>query len=146
MRASLFGWISTYASLIPVIGETWMRLRSFMIMRPILRGGVANPDSISPALTAEMYRVGNPPRHYRAFISLLRNAESFELARKEYGRINVPVLLIWGNKDWSRPAERELTRSLIPHAVVKTIADGGHFLALDRPHELSELLISFVNA
>jgi pimeloyl-ACP methyl ester carboxylesterase len=145
-RSSLFGWISTYASLIPVIGETWMRLRSFMIMSPILRGGVADPKSISPALMAEMYRVGNRPRHYRAFISLLRNAESFELARNDYGRINVPVLLIWGNKDWSRPPERELTHSLIPNAVVKTIADGGHFLPLDRPQELSELLISFVSA
>jgi pimeloyl-ACP methyl ester carboxylesterase len=145
-RSSLFGWISTYASLIPVIGETWMRLRSIMIMSPVLRGGVADPKSISPALMAEMYRVGNRPRHYRALISLLRNAESFELARKDYGRINVPVLLIWGNKDWSRPPERELTHSLIPNAVVKTIADGGHFLPLDRPQELSQLLISFVSA
>jgi len=62
-RSSLLGWISTYAALIPVIGETWMRLRSFMIMRPVLLGGVADPDAISPALMAEMYRVGNRPGH-----------------------------------------------------------------------------------
>jgi pimeloyl-ACP methyl ester carboxylesterase len=126
-----------------VIGETWMRLRSFMIMSPILRGGVADADSISPALMAEMYRVGNRRRHYSAFISLLRNAESWELAQKNYGRINVPVLLIWGDKDWSRPSERERTRSLIPSVVMKTVEGGGHFLPLDRPREVSELLTGF---
>jgi pimeloyl-ACP methyl ester carboxylesterase len=142
-RSSLFSWLSTYASLVPVIGETVMRLRSFMIMRPILRSGVAQPGSISPALMSEMYQVGNRPRHYRAFISLIRNAASFEQAQKDYGRVAVPVLLVWGDRDWSRPSERERTRSLIPNVVTKTVAGGGHFLPLDRPHELLELLIGF---
>jgi len=145
-RGSLLGWISTYASLIPVIGETWMRLRSFMIMSPILRGGVADASSISPAVMAEMYRVGNRPRHYRAFISLLRNAESWELAQNDYGRINVRALLIWGDKDWSRPSERERTRSLIPNVVMETIEGGGHFLPLDQPREALDLLVRFAGA
>jgi pimeloyl-ACP methyl ester carboxylesterase len=142
-RSSLLGWMITYVSLIPVIGETVMRLRSFIIMRHVLQGGVADPNSISEALMAEMYQVGNRPSHYRAFISLLRNAESWELAQKDYGRIDVPVLLIWGDKDWSRPSEREHTRSLLPHVAMKTITGGGHFLPLDQPHELSELIIRF---
>jgi len=53
----------------------------------------------------------------------------------------VPALLIWGDQDWSRPSERERTRSLIPKVEMKTVADGGHFLPLDRPKELLELLI-----
>src|SRR6478736_5501896 len=44
-RSSLFGGIVTYASLLPVIGETVMRLRNFLIMRAVLNGGVADPDS-----------------------------------------------------------------------------------------------------
>jgi pimeloyl-ACP methyl ester carboxylesterase len=145
-RSSLFGWMTTYASLLPVIGETVMRLRSFIVMRPILQGGVADPASISPALMAEMYRVGNRPRHYGAFISLLRSAQSWELAQQDYGRVQVPVLLIFGDKDWSRPSERERTRSLIPNAVMKTVRGGGHFLPLDRPRELSELIADFAGA
>jgi pimeloyl-ACP methyl ester carboxylesterase len=145
-RSSLFGWMTTYTSLIPVVGETIMRLRSFAVMRPILQGGVADPASISEALMAEMYRVGNRPRHYRAFISLIRSAQSFELAQQDYGRIHVPVLLVFGDKDWSRPAERERTRSLIPNAVMKTVGDGGHFLPLDRPRELSAVIADFAGA
>jgi pimeloyl-ACP methyl ester carboxylesterase len=145
-RSSLFGWMTTYVSLVPVVGETVMRLRSFIIMRPILQGGVADPASISPALMEEMYRVGNRPRHYRAFISLIRNAESFERAQQDYGRVRVPVLLIFGGVDWSRPSERERTRSLIPNAVMKTVGGGGHFLPLDRPRELAELIADFAGA
>src|SRR5258707_247778 len=38
-RSSLPGWMVTVTSDIPVIGETVMRLRNFIIMKAILRGG-----------------------------------------------------------------------------------------------------------
>jgi pimeloyl-ACP methyl ester carboxylesterase len=142
-RSSLFGWIVTYASLIPFIGETVMRLRNFLIMRAVLRGGVADAKSIPPALMKEMYVVGSRPGHYRAFLSLLRNSESWETAAKDYGRIDIPVLLIWGDKDWARPSEREHDGKLIPGVQMTTIKGGGHFLALDRPQELSKAIIRF---
>lgn len=142
-RSSLLAWVVTYASLIPFIGETVMRLRNFLIMRNILQGGVADANSIPPALLKEMYLVGNRPGHYRGFLSLLRNAASWETATKHYGRIDIPVLLIWGSKDWARPSEREHHRQLIPGAQMTTIERGGHFLALDRPQDLSEQIIRF---
>jgi pimeloyl-ACP methyl ester carboxylesterase len=80
-RSSLFGFVTTYAALVPVLGETFMRLRSFPVMRPILQGGVADAGSIPPALMTEMYETGNRPRHYRAFISLLRNGRSWECGK-----------------------------------------------------------------
>jgi pimeloyl-ACP methyl ester carboxylesterase len=142
-RSSPFGWLVTYAALLPVIGETVMRLRNSFIMGAVLRGGVADASSIPPALMQEMYLVGNRPGHYRAFLSLLRNAESWETATKDYGRIEVPVLLIWGDRDWAKPSEREHDRMLIPNAQMTTLEHGGHFLPLDRPSELSEAIISF---
>ena len=74
-RSSLLGWMITVTSNIPVIGGTVMRLRNFII-KAVLRGGVANPEAIPPALLKEMYKVGNRPGHYLALISLLRNATS----------------------------------------------------------------------
>src|SRR5215467_5033834 len=113
-RSSLLGWMITGTSETPLIGGTVMRLRNFIIMKAVLQGGVADPHSIRPALLREMYAVGNRSGHYGAFISLLRNAASWEAATKVYRNINVPVCLIWGGKDWSRPSEREHDRSLIP--------------------------------
>jgi pimeloyl-ACP methyl ester carboxylesterase len=57
-RSSLFGWFVNYASLLPVIGETVMRLRNSLIMTSVLNGGVADEKSIPPALMGEMYWSG----------------------------------------------------------------------------------------
>jgi pimeloyl-ACP methyl ester carboxylesterase len=142
-RSSLLGWMITVTSETPLIAGTVMRLRNFIIMKAVLQGGVAKSRSIPPALLKEMYAVGNRPGHYRAFISLLRNAASWEAATKVYGNINVPVCLIWGAQDWSRPSEREHDRGLIPGAQMTTVEDGGHFLPLDRPQELTKLIVRF---
>ena len=142
-RSSFLGWMITYTALIPAFGETVMRLRNFIIMKAVLNGGVAEPKSIPPALMKEMYLVGNRPGHYRAFLSLLRNAESWETATKDYRRIDIPVLLIWGDRDWARPLEREHDRAQIKTVEMTTLAPGGHFLPLDRPRELTEAIIGF---
>jgi pimeloyl-ACP methyl ester carboxylesterase len=145
-RSSFLGWMITVTSETPLIGGTVMRLRNFIIMKAVLQGGVVNPHSIRPALMKELYFVGNRPGHYRGFISLLRHAASWEEATKEYKNINIPVSLIWGDKDWSRLDEREHDRGLIPGVQVVTVENGGHFLPLDRPKELQELIIRFAGS
>jgi pimeloyl-ACP methyl ester carboxylesterase len=95
-RSSLPSWLITATSEIPVLGETVMRLRNFIIMKAVLQGGVADPRSIPPELLKEMYEVGDRRGHYRAFISLLRNAGSWEAATAIYRNIKVPVCLVWG--------------------------------------------------
>jgi pimeloyl-ACP methyl ester carboxylesterase len=142
-RSSLAGWLVTYASVLPVVGETIHRLRNSLIMRAVMRGGVADANSVPAALMKEMYAVGNRPGHYRAFISLLRNGASWEAATKDYGRIEIPVLLIWGDRDWATPEEREHDGKLIPGVEMTTLERGGHFLPLDRPRELQELIVRF---
>ena len=145
-RSSLAGWLVTYASLVPFAGETVNRLRNFLIVSAVFRGGVADANAIPPALMKEMYAVGSRPGHYRAFISLLRNAASWEQAAKDYRRIAIPVLLIWGDRDWATPEEREHDRSLIPGVEMTTLERGGHFLPLDRPKELLVQIFRFAGA
>lgn len=137
-RSSLLGWMITTTSCIPVVGETVMRMRNFIIMKVILRGGVANPESIPQELMREMYEVGNRAGHYRAFISLLRNAASWETATQVYANITVPVRLVWGDKDWAHPDERKHDSQLLPIAETATIENGGHFLPLDQPGAVVE--------
>jgi pimeloyl-ACP methyl ester carboxylesterase len=117
---------------IPVVGDTVMRLRLPIIQRPIFLGGVHRKDSLPGALGREMYYVGNRRGHYQAFLSLLRHARGWEDARREYRAIDRPVLLLYGDHDWSRPAEREADARDIPGAQIRTV-EGGHFLSLDQP-------------
>jgi pimeloyl-ACP methyl ester carboxylesterase len=142
-RSSLPGWMITVTSNTPLIGETVMRLRNFIITKAVLQGGVVNPESIPPALLKEMYEVGNRPGHYLAFLSLLRNAASWEAATEAYGNISVRVRLVWGAEDWARPSEREHDRNLIPGAEKVTVENAGHFLPLDQPDAVIEQIKAF---
>jgi pimeloyl-ACP methyl ester carboxylesterase len=134
-RSSLLANTILALNNVPVLGGTVMRLRQFAIQKQIFQGGVKRNQSIPPALLKEMYRVGGRRGHYQAFMSLVHHWPEWEKARAEYGNIELPVLLLYGDGDWSRPEEREATARLIRGVQVQTV-DAGHFLSLDAPAEL----------
>jgi pimeloyl-ACP methyl ester carboxylesterase len=142
-RSSFLARLIVALADLPILGDTVMRLRQFFIMRSVLEGGVADPRRIPPQLLKEMYLVGNRKGHYRAFLNLLRNAETWETATMAYSNIRIPVLLLWGDRDWSRPDEREHDQQTVPGAKMVTVEDGGHFLPLDRPDAVIEHLLAF---
>jgi pimeloyl-ACP methyl ester carboxylesterase len=109
-RSSWLARVLLAAARVPVLGDTVMRLRSFPVIKAVFDGGMADPRRMPPRLLKEMYLVGNRPGHYRAFLSLLRNSESWERATKGYANIKIPVLLVWGKQDWARPEEMEHDR------------------------------------
>ncbi len=128
---------------VAILGPTVTRLRQYPIVRRILEGGVYRPDSMPPALAREMYEVGNRPGHYRAFMSLVHHWAGWERARAEYGSIDRPVLLVYGDHDWSRVPEREADRQAIPGAQLRVVKDAGHFLALDAPDDFVRAVRDF---
>ena len=67
------------------------------------------------------------------------------LGNGDYGLFehSIPVLLLWGDRDWSRLDEREHDRQIVPGARMATVEDGGHFLPLDRPDAVVEHLLTF---
>jgi pimeloyl-ACP methyl ester carboxylesterase len=139
-RASFVANLVCGLALVPVVGETVMRLRNRLVEKAIFNGGVAEPSAIPPQLMEEFFLTGLRPGHYKAFLSLLRNAHKWEDAQAHYQDIKVPVLLVYGERDWSRPKERKATQQHIPGSRIETVAGGSHFLSLDRPRELERLI------
>jgi pimeloyl-ACP methyl ester carboxylesterase len=137
--------ILTFAD-VPVLGTTIMRLRNRFVTDRIFMGGLSSPDALPKELAKEFYEVGNRPGHYQGFLNLLAHERQWPEARKEYPNISVPVLLVYGEKDWAPPSERARTRSLIPAVETETVRNGGHFLSLDCPHELHELITRFAGS
>jgi pimeloyl-ACP methyl ester carboxylesterase len=135
-RASLLANILFGVNNVPVLGGTVTRLRLYPIVKAVLEGGLARKSSLPVALARELYRVGNRPGHYRAFMALVHQWPSWERARAEYGNIDLPVLLLYGDRDWSRPAEREANARLIPGARTRVVPAAGHFLSLDAPEAI----------
>ena len=120
-----------------------MRMRNKVVSDAIMAGGVATAEALTPELKAGLYEVGERPGHYQAFLSLLSHERQWADARNFYAKIKIPTLLIYGDQDWAPAAQRKRTEGLIPGVMVKTIGKGGHFLSLDRPTELRELIVEF---
>lgn len=142
-RASLVATLVMGSALIPVLGATFMRFRNRMVEKWIFEGGVAEASAIPPQFLEELFLVGTRPGHYKAFLSLLRHAHLWDRAHEHYSAINIPVLLVYGDRDWSRPSERETTLRRTAGARMETVVNGGHFLSLDRPRELEQLITGF---
>jgi len=142
-RSSVVAELIFGLGMIPVLGDTVMRFRNRIVERPIFEGGVAEPGAIPAPLLEELYLVGTRPGHYKAFLSLLRNAHKWDEAHSRYPDVRTPVLLVYGEHDWSKPKEREATLRDIPGAKMQTVAGGGHFLSLDRPREVGQLITEF---
>jgi pimeloyl-ACP methyl ester carboxylesterase len=131
-RANAVAKIIYTLAVIPIVGETVMRLRNQFVLKKVLEGGVVDPLALPAAFSQEVTRVGDRPGHYRAFLNLIRHMPLWRKAHEVYDRIRVPVLLVYGDHDWSRETERQQTQREIPSARLVIVEKGGHFLPLDR--------------
>jgi pimeloyl-ACP methyl ester carboxylesterase len=144
-RSSVMARLILGPSDIPILGPTLMRLRNRYVTDQIMDGGVVSTDALPPDLKKEFYEVGSRRGHYQGFLSLLAHERQWSEACAEYARIRIPTLLIYGDRDWAPPATRERDLALIPGASIAILDRGGHFLSLDQPRALSDLIIRFDN-
>ena len=73
--------------------------------------------------------------------AILRNLDSMIAARERYARINVPVTLVYGDHDWSRPSDRQANIESVPGADHIVLRDTGHFAALEAPDDVARILL-----
>jgi len=128
---------------VPILGDTVMRMRNRMVEDQIFQGGVYTNDAIPESLLEEFYLSGCRPGHYKSFLSLVRNAGEWGKARQEYHNINIPVLLLYGEDDWSNQDERLANQRDIPGVEMVTIERANHFLSLDAPEALISHILEF---
>jgi pimeloyl-ACP methyl ester carboxylesterase len=144
-RANVVAKILFTLAPIPVLGDTVMRLRNSLVEGKVLAGGMANPGALPQAFREEVYRVGERPGHYRAFLNLIRHMPLWRETHSAYPRVKVPVLLIYGDHDWSRPPERQTTLREISGARLVTVKNGGHFLPMDQPETVVREVRAFAS-
>ncbi|HJS58636.1 MAG TPA: alpha/beta hydrolase, partial [Vicinamibacteria bacterium] len=114
-----------------------------MVERRIMEGGVVDPAALTPGFLAQIVASGARAGHYRAFLNLIRHAHLWEDTRRVYGQVATPVLVVYGERDWSFAEERQRTAATIPDSRLETVPGGGHFLPLDQPERLAELIKGF---
>jgi len=124
----------------PVLGPIVARAGTKRLLRLVLAGGLHDRRNLAPALADEIARCGRLPGHARAFRSLCLQWRSWLSARTQYCQVSVPVTLVYGDKDWSHPAERDANARAIPGARLVTLHATGHFASLEKPHEIAGLI------
>jgi pimeloyl-ACP methyl ester carboxylesterase len=124
----------------PVLGPIVARAGTKRLFRLVLAGGLHDRHNLPPALADEIAQCGRLPGHARAFRSLCLQWRSWLSARTQYCQVNVPVTLVYGDKDWSHPAERDANARTIPGAHLVTLNATGHFASLEKPDEIAGLI------
>lgn len=127
---------------IPVLGAINASLENKIVLGKIMGGGYHDPRKLPADLLAEFGEVARRPGYKRVARKVLAGWRSWSKARDYYQQISAPVTLIYGDSDWSRPNERERTRSLIPDSQMVTLKKTGHFSAVENPSELARLILA----
>jgi pimeloyl-ACP methyl ester carboxylesterase len=128
------------AILLPLIGPVVARAETKGVLRRVLAGGLSDPRALPAVLVDELHRCGSLPGHARAFRSLMLRWRTWIEGRARYGAIDLPVTLVYGDADWSRPEEREANANAIPGARMTTLPGTGHFSSLEKPREIALLV------
>jgi pimeloyl-ACP methyl ester carboxylesterase len=139
-RASLFARLVVGSIEAPLVGTTIVRLENRQILGGVLRGGLREPRRLPDHYLAELRRVGRRPGYPAVARAIYRNLDSLIAARDRYAQISVPVTLVYGDQDWSRPLDRQANIESVPGARYILLRDTGHFTALDAPLEVARIL------
>ena len=139
-RASAFAAFIVKGVKAPFVGPVFAALENRTIVTRIMRAGVADSSAMPEGFIDELSRVGKRPGYSHVARAVFRSLPSYVAARKLYSAIKSPVTLVYGDHDWSRPPDREATRSLVPAARLVMLERAGHFASLEQPERLATLI------
>ncbi len=140
-RADLLASVIIKSVRAPVIGAIFAAMESRPVLAGILNGGVRDPRSLPPEFLDELVKGGKRPGYPTVARAIYRGLPSYVAARQLYAQIAAPVTLVYGDHDWSRPAEREANVALIKRAKMIILKDASHIASLERPGEFARILI-----
>lgn len=137
IRRSSSGWM---VGMFKVFGSYTFEPR--FVTAAVLRGGFHDASRLPQALLDEFSRTGSRDGYRRAEFSVFKNWTTWLDARQHYAKVKVPVTLIYGAEDWSRPEERARNRSEIAGSEMFILQQAGHFTALEKPAEVASLILN----
>jgi pimeloyl-ACP methyl ester carboxylesterase len=128
------------------VGPVVTRMENKPVLGIVLRGGLVDGSRLPDHYLAELRRVGRRRGYARVAREVYRNVESMIAARGLYGRVSVPVTLVYGDHDWSHPSERDANVALLRDCRSNSLSDTGHFAALEQPDRVADTLLRSTGA
>ena len=127
---------------LPAAGRIFTAMENTSVLRGIMRGGLADHDNLPEDFLTELRRVGRRKGYPGVAHAIFRNLNSLIAARQRYPHVQAPVVLVYGEHDWSRPTDREGVHQLLPNAETTVLPHTGHFTALELPAEWVRILLN----
>ena len=131
---------------LPFVGETIIGLLGIKGMTRISSSEEAiraYADQLLPRYIVQMKYKG----FKRAILSTIRNdmLGSFQHVYEQIGKMNKPVLLLWGEHDHTVPFKHSNTlQEVIPGMEFHAIKDCGHIPHYEKPDEVNPILLDFL--
>ena len=146
IRPTPHSWIYKAASL-PVLSELILGLAGTDRLVQTVAAGFFDPGHIK--MFHDQYRVQMEYRGFkRAILSTLRNKtlDGFPEIYQQLGRLDLPVLLFWGQEDQTLPLEQSHDiLSAVPRAEFHVIENCGHIPHYEKPEEVNPIISDFLN-
>ncbi|MFE3140138.1 alpha/beta fold hydrolase [Streptomyces scopuliridis] len=139
-RSSLLARLVVGAVLAPGVGPVVAQQEPKPVLRRILQGGLGDKSALRPDYVNELLQVGTRPGYSIVARAVYQNLPSLIAARSRYRAVRAPIHLVYGEHDWSRRSDREANRTLLPEAEFTQVPGAGHFIAVERPDVLADLL------
>lgn len=127
---------------VPIFGAIGARLEDLRILRKVMAGGYADPSKLPEDLLRDFDRAAHSPGYRTASRKVLAGWRTWSDAKALYPAVKAPVTLIYGDQDWSYPADRERTEAALQHVRIFTLNDCGHFASVEQPHGVAEIVLS----
>jgi pimeloyl-ACP methyl ester carboxylesterase len=139
-RSSLLARVVVSGVLTPGVGPVVAGVEPKPVVRRILQGGLVDKTALREDYLDELLQVGSRPGYSTVARAVYQSMPSLIAARSRYPEVKAPVHLVYGEKDWSRPSDRQADKELLPAADFTQVPGAGHFIALERPDLLADLL------
>ncbi|PAZ17346.1 alpha/beta hydrolase [Streptomyces sp. SA15] len=139
-RSSVLASVVIGGIITPGVGRVIAQQEPKPVLRRILQGGVGDKTAFREDYLDELLQVGRRPGYPTVARALYRSMPSLIAARSRYPEVKAPVHLVYGENDWSRPSDREANRKLLPAADFTQLPGTDHFISLERPEVVADLL------
>jgi len=130
---------------LPGLGPVLAGLEPRPIMRAVLHGGFVDKTKLPEDFLVELLRSGRRKGYSRVARAIYRSLKGFNRARHRYPKVSAPVTLVYSDRDWSRPAERDQVASSLADVQRITMPRTGHFSSLERPDDVARILLGAVS-
>lgn len=115
------------------------------LLRPVLEGGVSNPENMPEGLFARYLAPYAGRDGVEHLLLLARSIHADDLEDLELGEIHAPTLVIWGEEDrWLDPKLPDRIINAIPGAQLVSIPGVSRLVPEEIPERLANLIVDFL--